>query len=218
MLEGVNLADQWRAIESELPADWADAQLRLRISDPARADRAGALLGSANPGRYGDRFTLRASRTGGTASYAVGRLLQRLDGEGIAGRVELVETTQTPAVLGPPRAQTSLVVSWDNAAQGLPDDWSDLLVEVELASSDLIPRAALELAPVNPLRYKQTRGVRFRVARQTGYGASAGMARRCLERLDAEGIRGSVRVLRALSETDHVSTQGPVWYMEGKAV
>jgi hypothetical protein len=44
------------------------------------------------------------------------------------------------------------------------------------------------------------------------------MVRRCLERLDAEGIRGEIRVLRALSDTRPVATQGPVWYVEGKAV
>jgi hypothetical protein len=42
--------------------------------------------------------------------------------------------------------------------------------------------------------------------------------RQCLERLDADGIRGQVRILRVLSDTDPVSTQGPVWYVEGKAV
>jgi hypothetical protein len=44
------------------------------------------------------------------------------------------------------------------------------------------------------------------------------MARRCLARLDEEGIRGVVRVLYALSDTDPVGTQGPVWRLEGKAV
>jgi hypothetical protein len=44
------------------------------------------------------------------------------------------------------------------------------------------------------------------------------MARRCLERLDAEGITGAVRVLRALSDTRPVATQGPVWYVGGKVL
>jgi hypothetical protein len=42
--------------------------------------------------------------------------------------------------------------------------------------------------------------------------------RRCLERVDAEAIRGQLRILRVLSDTDPVSTQGPVWYVEGKVV
>ncbi len=44
------------------------------------------------------------------------------------------------------------------------------------------------------------------------------MAHRCLERLDEEGITGEVRILRALSDTKPVATQGPVWYVGGKAV
>jgi hypothetical protein len=44
------------------------------------------------------------------------------------------------------------------------------------------------------------------------------MARRSLERCDEEGIVGTVRILHALSETKHVDTQGPVWYVGGKAV
>jgi hypothetical protein len=61
-------------------------------------------------------------------------------------------------------------------------------------------------------------GLRFRVARRFGYGASAGMVRRCLERLDREGITGRVRILRALSDSRPVATQGPVWYVGGKSV
>ena len=44
------------------------------------------------------------------------------------------------------------------------------------------------------------------------------MVRRCLEHLDAEGIVGRVRILRALSDTRLVATQGPVWYVGGRAV
>jgi hypothetical protein len=44
------------------------------------------------------------------------------------------------------------------------------------------------------------------------------MARRCLQRLDEERIRGAVRVLRALSDTRPVQTQGPVWYVGGRSV
>ena len=58
----------------------------------------------------------------------------------------------------------------------------------------------------------------FRVARRAGYGVSPEMARRCLERCDAEQIRGSVRVLHVLSDTKLVATQGPVWLIAGKTV
>ena len=51
-----------------------------------------------------------------------------------------------------------------------------------------------------------------------GYGVAPEMARRCFERCDAEEIRGSVQVLRALSDTQLVGTQGPVWLLDGKTV
>ena len=107
---------------------------------------------------------------------------------------------------------------WQQALASLPADWSDLYAEIELDSSDYLERGALLLAPVNPARVKGGSGYRFRVARRFGYGASAEMTHRCLERLDGEGISGSFRVLRALSDTKPVSTQGPVWYVGGRAV
>jgi hypothetical protein len=44
------------------------------------------------------------------------------------------------------------------------------------------------------------------------------MTARCLERVDADGISGRLTILRALSDTHNVATQGPVWRVEGKAV
>jgi len=44
------------------------------------------------------------------------------------------------------------------------------------------------------------------------------MVRRCLERMDAERITGSVRVLTVLSDTNNVATQGPVWRVAGRSV
>jgi hypothetical protein len=44
------------------------------------------------------------------------------------------------------------------------------------------------------------------------------MARRCFERLDDEGIHGELHILRVLCDTDNVATQGPVWYVGGRAV
>jgi hypothetical protein len=76
----------------------------------------------------------------------------------------------------------------------------------------------LLLSPVNPARYGGKTALRFRVASRFGYGASPGMVRRCLQRMDEEGLKGELQILRVLSDTDPVATQGPVWYVEGKAV
>ena len=36
--------------------------------------------------------------------------------------------------------------------------------------------------------------------------------------IGAKGIRGSVRVVRALSESKPVGTQGPIWQIDGRTV
>jgi hypothetical protein len=213
----VSLVDQLKAIESDLPEGGGDARFRLTVPDEGDCDRAAALLGPANPGRRGKVITFFTARRGaGLSPDRVRALLARLDRERIEGELELVGTSEE-AVL-PARELETFAVAWDAELAALPEDWSDLYAEVELASSDYLERAALLLAPVNPARYGGKPGFRFRGARRFGYGASAEMARRCLERLDAEGIHGRLRVLWALSDTKPVQTQGPVWYTGGRSV
>jgi hypothetical protein len=125
--------------------------------------------------------------------------------------VNLVRQWDEPPEVGLPS-------SWDAALATLPADWSDLLGEVELVAAESFDRAALHLAPINPRRDGTRLALRFRSARTTGYGASPQMVRRCLERCDEEGIGGSVLVLRALSDTHAVQTQGPVWQIAGRTV
>ena len=100
----------------------------------------------------------------------------------------------------------------------MPRDWSDLYAEVRLDSTDYVARAALMLAPVNPARFAGPAALQFRCARTFGYGVSPEMAARCLERCDEQGITGSVAILRVLSDTYPVATQGPVWYVGGRSV
>jgi hypothetical protein len=237
MLRAVSLVGQWRAIERSLPEGWGDARLRLTVADAGDCDRAAALLGPANPGRHAKVVSFFAARRGaGPSPELVRRLLARLDSERIDAELELVGSSEAAvtAAVEPRR----FVPAWDAELAALPDDWSDLYAEVELYSSDYLERAALLLAPVNPARSKAdarakpahpqsgtasgafggTAGFRFRCARSFGYGASPEMTRRCLARLDEEGIRGAVRILRALSDTKPVQTQGPVWYVGGRSV
>jgi hypothetical protein len=214
----VRLADGWRQLERELPDDWSDAHLLLRVRDPSQAERAAAQLTPLMPGRSGDEVRFHAARRGAGASPdAVRRVMRRLDDEGIRGELELVSSGRPePGVLAIERPR--LAEAWDAALAVLPPDWSDLYAELELVSTDQLDRTALLLSPLNPARYGGKPGFRFRVARRFGYGASAGMLRRCLERMDEDGITGQLRILRVLSDTDPVATQGPVWYVEGKAV
>jgi hypothetical protein len=213
----VRLVDQWREIERSLPDNWGDARLRLTIADARKADRAASLLGPINPGRRGNVIRLTVARRGGGPSpNMVGRLLAHLDGEGIRGELELVRSDVAEARREV--ARPKLAGAWDKALVAFPPDWSDIYAEIEIVSTDWLERTALLLAPVNPARHGDRPAFRFRVARTFGYGASPEMFRRCLERLDEAGIRGELRILRVLSDTEPVATQGPVWYIEGRAV
>jgi hypothetical protein len=218
MLRLVGVVDQWQAIQRYLPEGWGDARLQLTIPDLGDCDRAAALLAPVGPGRRGKVISFSTSRSGaGPSPEVIRRLLARLDREGIDGRLVLVAASEAERAALPVEAQR-FVPAWDELLAALPDDWSDLYAEVELLSSDYLERAALLMAPLNPGRYGGKPGFRFRVARRFGYGASPEMARRCLHRVDEEGARGAVSILRVLSDTRPVQTQGPVWYVGGHVV
>jgi hypothetical protein len=213
----VRLVDQWRRIEQGLPQGWGEARLSLAVRDEARVPRAAALLGPAAPGRTGSELVFGASRRGNAVGPdAMRRLLRRLDDERIRATLTLVASEEVPRPTA--IAAATLEGAWQAAVATLPADWSDLLCEVELTSSDHLPRVALLLSPLNPSRQPGRSALRFRCARRFGYGASAEMVRRCLARVDDADIRGRVAILRALADTHNVATQGPVWHVDGKAV
>jgi len=217
MLRPVSLVKHWREILRELPENWADARLRVTIEDERTADRAATVLAPLTPGRRGNTLHFFTARRGaGPAPGLVERLLARLDEERISGKMELIGSGESSPA--PVTHRPTLAGAWDASIAALPPDWSDLYAEVELVSSDWLDRAALLMAPINPARYGEASGFRFRVARQFGYGAAPEMTRRCLERVDEEDIGGELRILRVLSDTDPVATQGPVWYVDGRSV
>jgi hypothetical protein len=217
MLTIVRLVGQWREILRGLPQGWSEARLLLTLDDAADGERAAAVLAPLNPMRRGKflRFSA-ARRDSGASPDLVTRLLQRFDAEGLRGELQLVRAGEAPPA--PEVSRPTLDGAWDELVATLPPDWSDVYAEIELVSTDHLDRAALLLAPVNPARDGDRPAFRFRVARRFGYGASPGMTRRCLERLDDDGIRGEVRILRVLSDTEPVATQGPVWYVGGHVV
>jgi hypothetical protein len=206
---------QWNSIAQDLPSDWSDVQLLVTLESDSEVDRAAALLAPANPGRSGRQLRLYGTRRGaGLGPEALSRILGRVDRERIWGRVELVGSGI--ADVSPGIKRETLAEDWDAVLETLPPDWSDMHAELRLTSSDYLERAALLTSPLNPLRAGT--GFRFRIARRSGYGASPSMARRSLERLDEEGIPGEFRILRVLSDTNNVQTQGPVWRVDGAAV
>jgi hypothetical protein len=217
MLRLVSLVDQWLETVRGLPEKWADARMRLTIEGDG-GERAAAILAPLNPARRGNVIRFYVARRGGASPAMVERLLARIDQQRIPGALELVGAGESLEPDAAELRRPTLTQTWDAEVAALPPDWSDLYCEVELVSSDWLERAALLMAPVNPARFGGTPGFRFRVASRFGYGASAPMTRRCLERVDNEQIRGELRILRVLSDTKPVATQGPVWYVEGRSV
>jgi hypothetical protein len=210
----MRLVEQWETIEKGLDPRWMDARVVLVVDDETKRKRALALLGPAAPGQSGREIRFYVDR-GGVGPEAVRRLLRRVNSERIEGALELVSVGE--AEPDPVMHRDSLAAEWSAALDVLPTDWSDLLCELELTSTDHIEPGALRLAPLNPIQGTGRPGFRFRVARTFGYGASPAMVRRCFERLDEHEIGGELHVLRVMSDTYPVGTQGPVWYIGGRA-
>jgi hypothetical protein len=211
----VSVADQWKAIGSELPSGWTQARLRLALKDRATADRAAAMLGPAGAYRAAPTVLLFTVARDGSATSPdnLTRLLRNVPNGALS-----LSGSQADEQLATPREITPLTESWDLAIAGLPADWSDLYLELNLTSTDFIEPASVLCIQCNPRRDGTRAALRFRCARVQGYGVSAGMARRCLERCDEASIQGSISVLRAVSGTRHVGTQGPVWLENGKTL
>jgi len=220
MLTAVKLVDQWAALERRLPADWESVDLRLRTEQPGERSEAARILGPMNVGFVGGELAFSVRRAGGASGpEAARRLFSRLDEARIWCILEQRDVDEAPPRLEEPeRASSPVAETWGAELDALPPGWSDLLCLLELDSSALLTRAALICAPINPSRSRDRVGFTFRCARTTGYGVSPGMARRCFEELDEEGIGGRVSVLRSLSNTDNVATQGAVWHVGGKVL
>jgi hypothetical protein len=216
MLTPVRLVDQFSGLERGIEGTWSALALELVVADEGLMDRAATLLGPANPGRSGRKLRLMTARHGrGIGPEALRRLLTRLDEEDIEGRLWLRRVEQATSDL---RVTETLHDQWTHALAVLPSDWSDVYVEVRFDSSDYVEPAALLLAPVNPARCGGVATLCFRGARRFGYGVSPEMAARCLQRCDERGITGNVEILRVLSDTDPVGTQGPVWVVGGRVI
>ena len=220
----MKLVDQWHTMEARFPPDWEDVRLTLTAEQPSDLPRAAQVLGSINVGRVGEALVFHVrSAAGPEGKQTALRLFERLDRDRIWCHLEESTVQVRPAPIAadtaaPVRSTGSVAESWDQALAPLPSDWTDLLCELEIDSSTLLDRAALLCAPLNPARSGSRLVFTFRCSGRSGYGASPSMTRRCFERLDNEGIVGSAAVLRVLSDTDNVDTQGPVWLVGGKTL
>ena len=213
-------AGQWKLIERDLGADWDEAHLMFSVEDPGAIGDAAAVLAPLGPGRARGELRFQIRREGGGPDK-VRNLVGRLDRKRIWGTLTLVESraeARTTAPADEPREALGIVESWDAALADLPPGWRDLLCELELDSTDYLPRAALLGAPLNPTRNPEKLELQFRVSSGAGYGTSPGMARRCLERIEGDGITGRTKVLNALCDTGNEATLGPVWRIAGRSV
>ena len=202
-------------MQSRLPDGWHRVELRLEAVSPEHADRAAALLSPAQPFRA-TPTTLRfaSSRDGHAPSPdAVTRLLRRLDEARVRAQLELAGShVPEPRAV---QATVLLAEAWRAALAELPPDWSDLYGELRFESSDYIEPGATLCSPINPRRDGARAAMRFRSARRAGYGASPEMVTRCFTRCDDAGFIGEVEVLRVMSDTRPVATQGPTWLVSG---
>jgi hypothetical protein len=214
----VSLVGEWRELQETLPPGWSSARLELTLDGDE--ERAAALLAPAQPYLGEDGvLVLRVAHDGSAPSPgALERLLRRLDDARIGGALRAVGSESAAPAPAPAPLELPLAEQWQAELARLPADWSDVFGEIDLLSSDYLDLAALQLAPINPRRVPPGTVLHFRCAARFGYGASPGMVARCLERCDAKGIRGTVHVLRALSDTRPVGTQGPVWQVGGRTV
>jgi hypothetical protein len=211
-------ADQWMQIEQELDADWAE--VRLAFTPEGSPAEAAAVLAPLQPVRVGNELRFHATRAD-AGGERVRNILGRLDRKRVWGTLALLDATSRaePGLLPPSTLPAGpLAAQWGDLVATLPPDWSDLLAELELDSSDNVPRAALLGAPMNPTRASDALALRFRVSGKQGYGVAPQMARRCFERMDAEGITGRIRVVYDLSDSANDVTQGPVWRIAGRSV
>ena len=218
-------ADQWTQIEAGLDPGWDEARLDFTPEGPL--DVAAAALGPVQPVRVGTALRFHVGRADGGAERTR-NTLRALDRKRIWGTLSLVDVAaqaapdadtvaadETPAGQA---ARPGLTQAWDALLATLPPDWSDVLAELELDSSDHLPRGALLGAPLNPTRVPGENALRFRASGKQGYGVSVQLARRCFERMDSDGITGTLRVIYDVSDSENAVTQGPVWRVAGKSV
>jgi hypothetical protein len=223
MLRDMPALERWKEVEAQLDPAWDAVALSFVPEDAQAMSRAAAMLGPLGPGRSSTELRFQVSCEGADVDR-LENLLGRLDRNRVWGELRLVDAhvavPEPEAAPAPVNGERPLVEQWDDEISKLPPDWNDLLVEHELDSTDFLAQAALVGAPLNPARIPGKTALRFRVARGglIGYGAAEGVARRCLERMDALGITGRLRVVHALSATDDVATLGPVWRIAGRSV
>ena len=102
------LSASWDSLLRRLPPDWSDLYAEVELDSSDYLDRGALLLAPVNPARAGGPATFRfraANRQGyGVAAGMARRAFQRLDDEGMSGRVRVLRVlsdTNAPFSQGP---------------------------------------------------------------------------------------------------------------------
>jgi catechol 2,3-dioxygenase-like lactoylglutathione lyase family enzyme len=90
----LRLAEAWAQALASLPPDWSDLYCELELSSSDHLDRGALLLAPVNPARVPGRsaFRFRVAHTFGygASMQMTARCLERLDREGIPGRLAIL--------------------------------------------------------------------------------------------------------------------------------
>jgi hypothetical protein len=88
-----------------------------------------------------------------------------------------------------------LAQDFQSIVESLPDDWTDLVVDLRIADEDRYVDAATMLTQVNAQPYSRAEWhFRLNVAHRFGHAAAAESVRGTLELLDEAGIEGELVV------------------------
>jgi hypothetical protein len=89
----------------------------------------------------------------------------------------------------------ALAEDFDGIVDSLPDDWTDLELDLRIADESRYVEAAVMLTQINAQPYSEAEWHwRINVAHGFGHAAAAETARGTLRLLDREGIEGEMRV------------------------
>ena len=89
----------------------------------------------------------------------------------------------------------ALAQDFDEVVGSLPDDWTDLALDLRIADESRYVDAAVMLSQVNAQPYSRAEWHwRINVAHRFGHAAAAETVKGVLAKLDGEGITGEMRV------------------------
>src|ERR1041384_1420971 len=89
----------------------------------------------------------------------------------------------------------SLTQDFEAVVASLPDDWTDLGLDLRIADEGRYVDAAVLLSQVNAQPYSRAEWHwRINVAHRFGHAAAAETVKGVLSKLDGEGIEGELRV------------------------